>query len=204
MPAAKMCDTNCVLLPAGREAFLLTTQFCFKRPFRKHTHFTVCMRSDNNYFTTALPPKMALKVPGSSSNKLSSGWLSLWIFFPQASKTSFTFPSISTEGARWALHLSDARSFLLWLCLVEINNLCSALLLSSQDHQLQLPWLCVDTQPPPPKFQSHIAVSMRASACCLYPSTRTKDDPHFGFRNISSTSVRALQLDFWDSWNESH
>lgn len=31
MPAAKTCDTNCVLLPACREAFLLTTQFCFKR-----------------------------------------------------------------------------------------------------------------------------------------------------------------------------
>lgn len=31
MPAAKTCDTNCVLLPACREAFLLTTQFCSKR-----------------------------------------------------------------------------------------------------------------------------------------------------------------------------
>jgi len=30
MPAAEMCDTNCVLLPACREAFPLTTQFCFK------------------------------------------------------------------------------------------------------------------------------------------------------------------------------
>lgn len=88
-----MCDTNCVLLPACREAFLLTTQCCFKRPFRKHTHFTVCMCSDNNYFTTAQPPKMALKVPGISSNKLSSGWFSWRMFFPQTSKTSFTFPS---------------------------------------------------------------------------------------------------------------
>lgn len=30
MPAAEMCDTNCVLLLACREAFPLTTQLCSK------------------------------------------------------------------------------------------------------------------------------------------------------------------------------
>lgn len=100
MPAAKTCDTNCVLLPACREAFLLTTQFCFKRDHLEN--IPILLYAHIQIITSLLPypPKMALKVPGSPSNEVSSGWLSSQIFFLQASKTSFSFPSISAEGAR--------------------------------------------------------------------------------------------------------
>jgi len=101
MPAAKTCDTNCVLLPACREAFLLTTQFWFKTDDLEN--IPILLYACVQIIITSLlpyPPKMALKVPGSPSDKVSSGWLALQIFFLQANKTSFTFPSISAEGAR--------------------------------------------------------------------------------------------------------
>lgn len=82
MPAAKTCDTNCVLLPACRESFVLTTQFCFKRDHLENILILLyaCIQM---MIASPLPysQKPALKVPGSPSNEVSSGWLSLWMFF---------------------------------------------------------------------------------------------------------------------------
>lgn len=54
MPAAKTCDTNCVLLPACREAFLLTPQFCFKRHHLESIH--ILLYACIEIVTTSLQP----------------------------------------------------------------------------------------------------------------------------------------------------
>lgn len=142
MPAAKTCDTNCVLLPACREAFPLTTQLCFKRnhleniPILQHA-------SAQTIATSAVPhPQNVCK---NSWQPFEQGELGLGFFGDfsslQASKSSFPFPSTSREGARWAPLLSEAISFSLRCCYMEINNLCSALLLSSPGQWMQLPHL---------------------------------------------------------------
>lgn len=147
-----MASLTCQLL----KRVIPTVSFC--QPAGKRSHLPLSSALKKNHLANILILQHASALTITTSvvphpqNVCKSSWqpfeqgeLGLGFFMDfsslQASKSSFPFPSISREGARWAPLLSEAISFSLRCCYMEINNLCSALLLSSPGQWLQLPRL---------------------------------------------------------------